>query len=80
MNLNPHASRKLWDILSHLYISRALAAAHLEDMPTRLRREARKHQGQTKKTLLRIADLGHEGACQWLDEFVVWMDDKQEKI
>ena len=78
MSLNPHASRKLWDILSHLYISRAMADFDPENMPDKLRREARKHQGQTKKTLLRIADLGHEGACQWLDEFVVWMDDKRE--
>ena len=75
MKLSPHASRKLWDILSHAEIQHQLNGADLAEL---LKRKANREHGQTKKLLLQIASFGNPGTSEWIDRFIQWMNAKQD--
>lgn len=78
MRINPHASRKLRDILAHAIIRQQARNCPYTDIAQHLRVEARKHHGQTRKFLNQIADLGPERAQHWINHFIDWMNAKQD--
>lgn len=52
--MNPYVAQKLFKLLTNAGLAEELAGT---DLPKFLRKQAHRHHGETKRVLLRIADL-----------------------